>query len=176
LPQPEQWLALLVVSTQVFEHTVGAVDGQLAAQAYVSPEPTHSGVLPVHSLPQLPQLEALDGSTQPPGHASLPAPQSGRAPPSGEEIPLSIAEVASAVFPPSTHPSEHIPAEYPSSPETLAHAPSAATRIAAVVQRKNLSTLYFAPDAITGQRAPSATIDLIACCAAARKTRATGFD
>ena len=33
LPQPEQLLALLVVSTQVFEHTVGAVDGQLATHA-----------------------------------------------------------------------------------------------------------------------------------------------
>jgi hypothetical protein len=33
LPQPAQLFALLVVSTQVFEHTVGAVDGQLAAQA-----------------------------------------------------------------------------------------------------------------------------------------------
>jgi hypothetical protein len=141
LPQPAQLRGLLVVSTQVFEHTVGAVDGQLAAQAYVSPEPTHTGVLPVHSLPQLPQLEALDGSRQPAGHASMPGAQVGRTPPSGEGLPLSITEVASTVFPPSTHPSEHMPAEYPSSPEMLAHPPSAATRIAAVAHRKNLSTL-----------------------------------
>ena len=110
LPQPEQFFALLVVSTQVFAHTVGAVEGQLAAQAYVSPDPAHQGVLPVHVLPQLPQLEALDGSTQPWGHASMLAPQSGRGiPPSETGIPPSIAEVASRVLPPSTHPSEHVP-------------------------------------------------------------------
>jgi hypothetical protein len=32
-PHAEQLLALLVVSTQLPEHTVGAVDGQLAVQA-----------------------------------------------------------------------------------------------------------------------------------------------
>jgi hypothetical protein len=113
LPQPEQLVALLVVSTQVLEHTVGAVEGQLATQAKVSPEPVHKGVLPAHLLPQLPQLETPDGSTQPSGHASWPAPQSGRGTPaSGDGFPPSMAEVASTVvLPPSRHSPEHVPEE-----------------------------------------------------------------
>jgi hypothetical protein len=111
LPQPEQLVALLVVSTHVLEHSVGAVEGQLATQAKASPEPVHKGVLPAHLLPQLPQLETLDGSTQPSGHASWPAPQSGRGTPASEDgFPLSTAEVASTVvLPPSRHSPEHVP-------------------------------------------------------------------
>ena len=103
LPHAAQSFGLFVVSTQVFEHTVGAVDGQLAAHAHVPPAPAQSGVLPVHRLPQPPQLAALEGSTQPSAQGRRPAPQTGSAPPSSPGV------AASTVLPPaSVHP-RHAP-------------------------------------------------------------------
>jgi hypothetical protein len=114
LPHLEQSFALLDVSTQVPAHTVGMVEGQLAVHAYVPPALEHSGVLPVHLFPQLPQLAALEGSTQPSAHGRRPAPQSGRgaAPASAAGSALSsTVAVASAILPPaSTHPLVHVPA------------------------------------------------------------------
>lgn len=111
-PHAEQLLALLAVSTQVPEHTVEVVDGQVALHAYVPPALAHSGVLPVHVFPQPPQLKALEGSTQPSVHGRRPAPQSGRgaaASVSGGVAP-SIGAVASTILrPPSTHPLTHVP-------------------------------------------------------------------
>jgi len=75
LPQMLQLLGSLVVSTQLRPHSVGEPDGQLDEQAYVPLAAAQTGVLPLHMLLQVPQLDALAGSTQPPSHAIRPLPQ-----------------------------------------------------------------------------------------------------
>ena len=59
LPQVLQSLALLVVSTQDPEHRVGVPEGHPDAHWYVAPEAVHTGVVPLHPLPQLPQFEVV---------------------------------------------------------------------------------------------------------------------
>jgi hypothetical protein len=142
LPHAEQSFALVVVSTHVFAHTVGAVDGQVAMQANVPLALLQSGVLPVHVFPQLPQLDALEGSTQPSAHARRPAAQMGTAAPAsaGVGAPLSFA---GALPPPSVHPFEQVPAAKPSSPEMTAHAPSTTAATAAVANRAKGCTILF---------------------------------
>jgi hypothetical protein len=64
LPQVSQSFTLLVASTQVPPQSVDAVGGQLAAQAYETPSAlAHTGVAPVHALPQLPQSVAVVNGT-----------------------------------------------------------------------------------------------------------------
>jgi hypothetical protein len=108
LPHIAQSFAVLVVSTHVPEHTVVALEGHVAAHAYVPPEPAQSGVLPVHLLPHAPQLAALEGSTHPSGHASMPSEQVGSVIAPSSPAPSTRGPVT---CPASRHSPEHVPAE-----------------------------------------------------------------
>jgi hypothetical protein len=58
-PHVLQLLTSLVVSTQLPLQSVGATVGQPDAHAYEAVAPTQTGVVPVQSLPQVPQLLAV---------------------------------------------------------------------------------------------------------------------
>jgi len=58
-PQVLQLLMSLVGSTQLPLQNMGATDGQPDAHEYTPVAPTHTGVPPLQSLPQVPQLPAL---------------------------------------------------------------------------------------------------------------------
>lgn len=65
---PPQLSGSLVVSLQLpLQATI--VPGQLALHAKVDPVGAHSGVAPLHVVPQEPQLLGRSGSMQPPSHA-----------------------------------------------------------------------------------------------------------
>jgi hypothetical protein len=55
LPQFPQSFALVVVSTHVPLHSVGALAGRPDTHAELLPDPEHTGVPPPHALLQLPQ-------------------------------------------------------------------------------------------------------------------------
>jgi hypothetical protein len=65
-PQVMQLVVFCVVSTQVPLHSVGAEPGQPVAQAYVVPEPEHTGLDAGHFMPQEPQLSVFEMSTSQP--------------------------------------------------------------------------------------------------------------
>jgi hypothetical protein len=73
LPHVLQFLASVVVSTQVPLQTEGVDDGHPEAHAYVLPEATQAGVEPLHAWPQAPQLAVVVSATQAPPHAVVPA-------------------------------------------------------------------------------------------------------
>jgi hypothetical protein len=73
LPHVLQLFASLVVSAHVPPQSVDAVEGQLAAHAYVPLAPAaQTGVAPAQRLPQLPQLVMLEDETQAPPHETYP--------------------------------------------------------------------------------------------------------
>ena len=111
-PHIEQSLALLVVSTQLPVQVVEAVEGHVAAHEYVPLDRAQRGVLPVHALPQLPQLAALEGSTQPSGHGSMPTGQVGSTG-AASSVVASPASGGGVVMirPASTHVPVHVSAE-----------------------------------------------------------------
>jgi hypothetical protein len=69
-PHVPQLFASPAVSTHVPPQTAGAAVGHPDAQPYESPEPAHTGVLPLHALPQLPQLVPLVSWMQAPLHGT----------------------------------------------------------------------------------------------------------
>lgn len=56
VPQPPQLLASLAKSTHAPLQSIGAIVGQPDAHEYEAVAPTHTGVLPLQPLPQVPQL------------------------------------------------------------------------------------------------------------------------
>jgi hypothetical protein len=71
-PQALQLFASLVVSTQLPLQFVGAMDGHPDTHEYAPAEPAQTAVVPLHALPQLPQLEAVVSSTQAPLQSEYP--------------------------------------------------------------------------------------------------------
>ncbi len=127
-PQPPQLLASVAKSTQPPLQIMGATDGQPETHEYAPADPAHTGVLPLHAVPQLPQLAPVVYWTQTPPHRdvrpgqpSLPesAASSGldcsdwR---SASELALpSLPPPSSATLPSGTPPSEALPSIGPSS-------------------------------------------------------------
>jgi hypothetical protein len=74
-PHLMQSLGLLVVLTHVPLQSVGALGGQIATHEYAPLTWAHTGAPAPHDLPQLPQLDTVVPSTQPPSHATKPLPQ-----------------------------------------------------------------------------------------------------
>ncbi len=72
-PHPLQLFASLVGSTQLPLQSVGAADGHPDKHEYMPPEPAHTGVLPLHALPQLAQLMAVVYWTHSPPQRLKPA-------------------------------------------------------------------------------------------------------
>jgi hypothetical protein len=73
LPHALQLFASLVVSTQLPLQLVGAADGHPDTHEYAPAAPAHTPVLPLHILPQLPQLAEVVSSTQAPLQSEYPA-------------------------------------------------------------------------------------------------------
>lgn len=71
-PQVLQLFGSVVVSLHPPVHCVGVAEGHDAAHAYVLPDATHAGVLPLHACPQVPQLAGVDSATQAPPQAEYP--------------------------------------------------------------------------------------------------------
>jgi hypothetical protein len=65
-PHVWQLFASLVESTQLPLQFVGAAGGQPETHEYVPPDPAHTPVLPLHALPQVPQLAEVVNWTQAP--------------------------------------------------------------------------------------------------------------
>jgi hypothetical protein len=74
-PHIMQLFGSLVVSTHVLLQLVGALGGHVGTHEYSPLTAAQSGVVPVHALPQPPQLDTVVPSTQPPGHATIPLAQ-----------------------------------------------------------------------------------------------------
>ena len=66
LPHVRQLFGSLTVSTQAPEQVVAALEGQVATHAWVPLSGAHTGVVPLHTVPQVPQLDALVVSPHPP--------------------------------------------------------------------------------------------------------------
>lgn len=60
-------------STQLPLQSIGAADGHPDTHEYVPPEPAHTLVVPVHALPQVPQLAAVVYWTHAPPQRLYPA-------------------------------------------------------------------------------------------------------
>jgi hypothetical protein len=148
LPHMVQLAGSLLVSTHRPPQSVGEFDGQLDAHANDPASAlAHRAASPPQALPQLPQVDAEEGSAQPPSHVrsppAHPLPDSPSSPgPASESAPT--GESAPGVTPVSTVPSPvpecvlashpsvaQSPVEYALSPEIAAHAPSAVARAAA---------------------------------------------
>jgi hypothetical protein len=137
-PHVMQFFGSLVVSTHVPPQSVGALGGQVATHEYAPLTAAHTGAVAPHTLPQLPQLETLVPSTQPPSQEIRPLPQPpwpvAPASPASvlpiESLPVEspVSFVPSAPALPSmlaSHPAGQSAEVYALNPETAAHAPIA---------------------------------------------------
>jgi hypothetical protein len=129
-PHPLQLFGSVAVSTQVPEHTVDELPGQVAMHANVWPEAAQRGVDPLQVVPHAPQFDVVLGSTQPPMHGIWTPGQ----PPSSAETGASAGGGEPSVRGPpspwdevvaSVHLSPLHLSLYALSPEMEAHAPTA---------------------------------------------------
>jgi hypothetical protein len=74
----------LVGSTQPPPQSIGAAEGHPDTQKYVPPAPAHTFAVPVHAVPQLPQLAAVASWTQVPAQRLYPSLHANEQPVSGQ--------------------------------------------------------------------------------------------
>jgi hypothetical protein len=96
-PHEPQLSGSVVVSMQTPPHAICGW-AHVATHVYDPPSDAQRGVVPLHAVPQLPQLDVLSAGEQPPSHALKPA---GQAPPASPSVPADPSSPAPPSSPPT---------------------------------------------------------------------------